>query len=414
MKKNIWIINQYTGTPYYGMNYRSYYLAKEFVKQGYNVTIFTSSFSHLFVNFPKTNGIFTSEMIEGIKYIWVKTPKYKKSKSFMRMISMLSFMVYLFFYKPKNINKPDVIIISSLSLFPVLNAYLWSKKYKIDFIFEVRDLWPLSLIELSNISKKNIIVKFFSLFEKLGYAKSKYTVSVLENAKDYMVTQGLKENKFIYIPNGICLEEMVQKDNLAILTNNKIPKNKFIIGYTGTIGIANALEYLLFSAKRLIDNKDIHFVIVGRGNNKNDLKKYIAKENLTNVTLIDFIPKSQIPTILEKFDVCYIGGKKTNLYKYGLSQTKLFEYMYAAKPIIHSYDNLKNNIVYYSKCGICVEAENVDQITEAILQLWKMNEKELKIMGENGKKYVIKYHSYKNLSKKYLNIINKVIEKGGT
>ena len=161
MNKNIWIINQYTGSPYHGMNYRSYYLAKEFVKTGHNVTIFSGSFSHLFINLPKTKGLFTEENIDGINYIWVKTPKYKSSKSFSRLLNMLAFMFVLFCFNIFKMKKPDKIIISSLSLFPVLNAYIWSKIFKIEFIFEVRDIWPATLIEMGNISKTHPLVLFF-------------------------------------------------------------------------------------------------------------------------------------------------------------------------------------------------------------------------------------------------------------
>ena len=90
--KNIWIINQYTGSSYYGMNYRSYYLAKEFVQNGHSVTIFAGSYSHLFTNLPKVKGCFTKETIDNINYIWVKTPKYKSSKSVGRVFNMLIFM----------------------------------------------------------------------------------------------------------------------------------------------------------------------------------------------------------------------------------------------------------------------------------------------------------------------------------
>jgi len=92
-KKNIWIINQYTGSPHYGMNYRSYYLAKELVSEGDSVTVFAGSYSHLFSHYPKTDGLFTKESIDDIDYIWVKTPKYKSSKSIGRVFSMLVFMI---------------------------------------------------------------------------------------------------------------------------------------------------------------------------------------------------------------------------------------------------------------------------------------------------------------------------------
>jgi len=403
MQKNIWIINQYAGSPHYGMNYRSYYLAKKFIEGGDSVTIFSGSYSHLFDNFPKTNGIFTEEMIEKINYVWVKTPKYKNSKSIGRVLSMFVFMINLFFFNIFKRKKPDVIIISSLSLFPVLNAYIWSKIFKIEFIFEVRDIWPLTLIEIGNMSRYHPLVVFLGWFEKLGYKKAKYIISLLPNAKKYMVSRGMKENKFRYIPNGICLDEIENYQEVSTEPKKLLPTNKFLVGYVGTLGIANALGYFLEAAKKLKDNSEIHFVLVGKGGEKNKLQEYCKIHRLSNVTFIDPIPKIQVQGMLKLFDVCYIGWHNKHIYKYGISANKIFDYMYSAKPILHSI-SITDDIVNDAECGISIEAESSEAIKKSILQLCLMDENELNRMGENGKKYVIEYHSYNQLAKKYWSI----------
>jgi len=399
-KKNIWIINQYTGSSYYGMNFRGYYFAKEFVASGHEVTIFTGTYSHLFFNYPKTDGMFTKESIDDIDYIWVKTPKYKSSKSIGRVFSMLVFMINLFFFNIFKMKKPDVIIISSLSLFPILNAYIWAKIFKIEFIFEVRDIWPLTLIEVGNMSKYHPLVLFLGLFEKLGYKKAKYVVSVLPNAKEHMVSRGMNENKFRYIPNGVNLEEVQNYQEVSNENKSLLPKNKFIVGYVGTLGIVNAMEYFLDAAKKLKDNSQIHFVIVGKGGEKSKLQEYCKANQLSNVTFINPIPKIQVQSMLRLFDVCYIGWHNISIYKHGISANKIFDYMYSAKPILHSI-SIRDDIIKNAKCGISIEAENSEKIKKAILQLLKMNKDELKRMGENGKEYVISNHSYVKLAKIY-------------
>ena len=401
---NIWIINQYTGSPYHGMNYRSYYLAKELVKLGDNVTIFAGSYSHLFSNYPNTNGLFTKDHIDGIDYIWVNTPKYKSSKSIGRVFNMLIFMINLLFFNIFKLKKPDVIIISSLSLFPVLNAYLWSKIFKIEFIFEVRDIWPLTLIEVGNMSKYHPLVLFLGWFEKFGYKKAKIVVSVLPNAKEHMVSHGMIKNKFKYIPNGINLKEVENYQEVSDYIKNVFPSNKFIIGYVGTLGIVNALEYFLEAANNLKNHHQIHFVLVGQGGEKSKLEKYCQINQLSNVTFIDPIPKIQVQGILKLFDVCYIGWHKKDIYKYGISANKIFDYMYSAKPILHSI-SIANDIVKNAKCGISVEAEDSQKIENAILELFLMHKHQLKIMGENGKKFVIRHHTYENLAQMYREIV---------
>lgn len=410
-KKNIWLISQYTGSPYHGMNYRGYYLAKEFVKNGHKVTVFTGTYSHLFINLPRTQKIFTEENIDGIDYIWVKTPRYKSSKSIMRVFSMLVFMWRLFFFKTNTIAKPDEIIISSLSLFPIINAYLWSKKFKIEFIFEVRDIWPLTLIEVGGFSQWHPLAIFLGWFEKFGYKKAKYVVSVLPNAHIHMKTRGMRADKFRYIPNGILEEEVSNYEEVSINIQKQIPKDKFIIGYVGTLGIANSLDTLLQSAKMLQTNNHIHFVLVGQGDEKKNLQDYKNKELLDNVTFIDAIAKIQVQGILKYFDICYIAGKNKPMYQYGVSANKIFDYMYASKPILYAIEE-GETLIDKAQCGISIEAQNVEQLKETILEFSSFHSDKLDKMGQLGKAYVLGHHRYEILSNNYLQLMeNKIDEK---
>ncbi len=406
IKKNIWILSQYTGSPYHGMNYRGYYLAKEFIKKGHKVTIFSASYSHLFIKIPPTKGSFTKENIDGIEYIWVKVPKYKSSKSIMRVVSMLVFMLRLLYFNIFKQERPSEIIISSLSLFPVLNAYIWSKIFKIDFIFEIRDIWPLTLIEVGGFSKYHPLVLFLTLFERLGYKKAKYVVSVLPNADLYMTKRGMHQEKFAYIPNGILLEEVSNFKPISKAVEAQIPKDKFIIGYLGTLGIANALDTLLASAKELSSHQDIHFVLVGQGGEKERLQSFAKENELKNVTFIDAIAKIEVQGILKYFDICYIGGERQEIYKYGISANKIFDYMYASKPILYAIES-GESLIDMANCGVSVLSENIKALTEEILALFLTNSEKLDKMGTNGKAYVLKYHRYDALAETYLQLMEK-------
>jgi len=399
MNKNIWIINQYTGSPYHGMNYRSYYLAKEFVKKGYEVTIFSGSYSHLFQNLPKTKGIFTNEKIDGINYIWIKTPKYKKSKSVGRVFNMIIFMILLFFINIFKMKKPDKIIISSLSLFPVVNAYLWSKLLKINFIFEIRDMWPQTLIELGGVSQKNPLVLIMKFFEKFGYKKAQYVVSLLPNTKDYMIDNGMTSNKFYYIPNG-SVDDKINNHLLDDQLKKKIPSNKFIVGYAGTIGIANALEYLIDVAILLKNNDKIFFVITGDGGKKEELSSKCQMNGLKNIVFIDAVQKQEIPSLLELYDVCYIGWHKNSLYKFGISANKIFEYMINNKPIIHSYSGSKDPVLE-ANCGWTVKSEDIEALKNIIIETSHLSKEELKRLGRNAHQYVLQYHDYTIIANQY-------------
>jgi len=402
-QKNIWIICQYAGSKYHGMGYRQYYLAKTLIKNGYNVYIFSGSYSHLYIELPDVKGNFTFEIIDNINYIWVKIPKYKKSKSIGRALSMVFFMLKLFMYNTKKTPKPEIIIVSSPSPFPIINAWLWAKRFKSKLIFEVRDIWPLTLIELGNFSKYNPFVLFMQLFENFAYKKIDYVVSVLPKAKEHMIKHGLDEKKFIYIPNGIDLEEVKNIEPLEKDTIKKIPKDKFIVGYIGTIGIANALEYFIKAANILNRIKNIYFIIVGNGGEKEKLVR--MANGLDNVIFIDAVRKSQVQYILNLFDVCYMGWRNKKIYRFGTSPNKIFDYMYAGKPILYSI-NSGNNIVNEANCGVSVEAENPEAIAKGILKLYKLSQEDRNQLGENAKDFVIKNHSYGHLVKRYIKLFS--------
>ena len=393
MKNNIWIINQYCGSKVHGMNFRSWYFAKELKKKGYYPHIISASYSHLFYKLPVTKGKFTLENVDGIPFTWVKVSKYKGSKSIGRGLVMIQFMLNLFLLPKKKLQDPHVIIVSSLSPLPIINAYLWSIKYKAKLIFEVRDIWPLSLIEIGGFSKLNPLVLFFGWFEKFAYKKSDKVISLLPNAKPHMVSRGMEKDKFVHIPNGFNLEEMKKSKELDKSISNLIPKNKFIVGYTGSLGASNAMEYLIEASNLLENNENIHFVIFGKGQHLEKLKNN-AKNNVSFLGQID---KSQIQSAISFFDVCYIGWHNHSLYRFGISPNKIFDYMYAGKPIIHSV-NTTNDFVEIADAGISIPPENPKEIANIVIEISKIEDKKLNEWGKNGKNYVEENHTFSHLT----------------
>lgn len=403
MSKNILIINEYAGSPSYGMTFRHYYLAKEFIKKGYNTTIVSASFSHFLKKYPQMEGkIFQSQKVDGVDFIWIKVMEYKKSFDKKRAFKWIEFTAKLFFLGKKLDYKPDVIICSTTELFAILPAYYLSKKYGAKLVFEVRDIWPLTLIKIGNFSEKNIFIRIMFWLEKFSLKNSDILVSNLSNYTRHIKSLGIDREAF-WVSNGIDLDEMKSIEKLSGEVYNKIPKNKFIVGYTGKLGVSNAIIYLLEAAKILKDNTDIVFVIVGDGQEKENLKKFAYE--LKNVIFIEPIKKTQVQCMLELFDVCYIGLQKEELFKFGISPNKLYDYMYSKKPILQSID-IENDIVEKSNCGICVEAQNSDAIARGIIQLYGMSDEERSAMGSNGKNYVLENFTYDKLAEKFISILD--------
>ena len=393
--KNIWIINQYAGSSNHGMTFRSYFLAKEFIKR-HRVTIFSASFSHVMSNPPSVSKTYTEENINGVEYLWLKVPVYKQSKSLSRLISMFIFLYRLFFLNVKKRDTPDVIIVSSTSPLPIWKAYFWAKRFNAKLIFEVRDIWPLSIMELGGFKKTNPFVVLLQITENFAYKVSDYVVSVLPKAFEHMKHHGLDLPRFKYIPNGIEIKTMIKTD--------EVNKDVFKIGYAGTLGIANALKYLIHAA-HIIKESNIEIHLLGNGPEKETLMEMVKDKNISNVYFHDAVPKNKVGIFLSKMDALFIGWHFSKIYRFGISANKLFDYLASAKPIIHSVD-AGNDPVLEAKAGISVKPENPKEIADAILKLYKMPESKRNELGQNGRVYVEKYHSYEQLAKQYEYLFN--------
>lgn len=388
--KTIWIINQYAGSSKHGMTFRSFYLAKEFVKK-HKVEIISASYSHVMNNPPKVIDKFTKEVVDGVSFNWVKVPLYKKSKSIGRILSMFIFLKQLFLIDTKKLHRPDIIIVSSISPFPIWKAYLWAKRYNSKLIFEVRDIWPLSVIEIGGFSKYNPFVILLQLTENFAYKYSDYVVSVLPLAYNHMKNHGLKKEKFIYIPNGIEIKEP--------FVSSKNYSKTFKVGYSGTIGIANALNYFIEAAEKT-KALDIEFHLLGEGPEKSKLQNEVKSKGLSNVYFHKAVPKDKVQAFLSKMDILYIGWHLSSLYRFGISANKLFDYMMSSKPIIHSV-LAGNDPVKEANAGISVVPENALLIANAITTMYNMSEDERSVLGQNGRRYVEQHHSYQLLAQKY-------------
>jgi len=393
---NILIINQYCGSPVHGMEYRHYFLGSEFVKMGHKVQVLSGSYSHLFTASPQIKDEFTKEKINGIDYVWVKVPRYKRSISIGRVFNML-----VFFWKirkaPKTLTKPDLIIVSSPSLFPIFNALKWKKKWGCQVYFEIRDVWPLTLNLLSSLSAYHPFSVFLSYFETMGYKNADKVISLLPGTKPHMVSKGMDPGKFTWIPNGIVLPE---DENQLLPTDikEKLCSDTFKVGYAGGLGRANAVEYLIQAANLLSNDKSIEFILVGNGDEKNNLQQLCKGEN---VRFMDSLPHYQINGFLKEMDVCFIGWHKNNLYKLGISANKIYDYLYAAKPIIHSVEAY-NDPIKDAGAGISVPPEAPESIRDAILELKNYSANQRIEMGQKGQEYVLNNFTYKRLANSYL------------
>jgi len=392
--KNLWIINHHALTPDMSGGTRHYDFAKELVQRGYKVTIIASSFHYSKLKEMKNyehDKNYLQENIDGIDFIWLKTPSYK-GNGFSRVKNMLSFMFALINVVPKlNLSRPETIIGSSVHLFAVYGAYILSKKYKSRFIMEVRDLWPQTLIDMG-ISSWHPFILLLGYLERFLYKKADKIITTLPKANLY-IQRYVPLDKIVWISNG------TEISNTKLQYKKKFDESKFNVVYTGTHGLANNLNILIDVANLLKDNKKIFFTLIGDGVLKDDLRKRAEKLNLNNINFIDSVPKADIFDYLKSADLLYVGLKDSPLYRYGMSMNKVFDYMSAKKPILF-VSSIENNIIELSNGGKVIKYDDKIQISKAIEEFSLMTKKSLNIFGNNNFEYLSKNYTIEILVNK--------------
>ena len=147
--------------------------------------------------------------------------------------------------------------------------------------------------------------------------------------------------------------------------------------------------------------KEVTFVLIGKGVEKQKLIDRVTKEGLKNVVFLPPVKKRQVPNALKNMDALYIGAAASPLYRFGISMNKLYDYMMSGKPIIYGI-RAANNEVDEAGCGITIEPESTSNLVQAILELRKMDPIERDRLGKNGKNWVLSNRKYETLAKKFL------------
>jgi glycosyltransferase involved in cell wall biosynthesis len=396
----IWIFNHHALTPDMSGGTRHYDFAKELIKRGHSVTIVASSFHYSKYKEMKEYGDkdYLCEKIDDIDFIWIKTPPYF-GNGISRVKNMISYTSKVLKYIPElNLPKPDIIVGSSVHLFAVWAAYKLSCKYNIPFVMEVRDLWPQTLIDMG-ISKWHPFIILLAWLEKFLYKKADKIISNLPYAYDY-IGKFVEKEKFTWISNGVDLS------NIKYTPKEK--NDKFIISYTGAIGVANNLQILLDVAKKLKEKKDIFFRIVGEGAEKEKLKFFVKENNLSNVSIENSVPKNEVTNILQNSDVLYFNLKDSPVFNYGISSNKLFDYMASGRVIVFS-TKAKNNPIKDANAGYSIAPDDVESLEKTILEIYNLSQEKRDAIGKKIRKYAEDNYSIEILVDKFEKLLENEI-----
>ena len=388
---------------------RTYEHAREWVKdENIEVTVITNNPNHpegvLYEGYE--NRWFKKEVIDGIEVIRVKTYPVPNKGFFNRSINF-SFYMLMAQVGSLFVDKPDVVIATSPQFLCVFSGYFVSLFKKVPFVFELRDLWPESIVAVGAM-KRNFIIRFFEEVVLFLYKRSALIISLTDSFKEYLIKKGIDAEKITVIKNGVDLDNF-KREKIYVEKCKKDfgVEGKKVISYVGTLGMAHALDKVLDCAKNLETMKNLHFFIVGSGAEKGALEKKKERENIKNVTFVGQVSKEEVKKYYAISDIGLVTLKKDERFK-SVIPSKIFEYMAMEIPIIISVAGETRQIVEESGGGIYVEPENIDQMTEALRFLIQKPEI-IAEMGENARMYVERNFDRKELAQKQLDVLKSLV-----
>ena len=343
---------------------RTYEHCKEWVNLGADVTVITGA-----PNFPKgkvyngyKNKLYQKELIDGIKVVRVWTYISANEGFVKRILDYLSFMISSFLVGL--FIKTDIIIATSPQFFSAISGRwlgFWKRK---KWIMEVRDLWPES-IKAVGAMKGGIVINFFEFLEKRMYRTAYKIVVVTDSFKKILIEKhNISPSKIEIIKNGVNSELFKPLPKNFELLSKLGLKDKVIIGYIGTHGMAHGLDFILRSAKK-ITNKDIHLLFLGDGAKKDELLGLKESLKLENVSMLPSVPKDEVVHYISILDIALVNLKKSDTFK-SVIPSKIFELSGMHKPILLGVEGEAKMIIEEYKIGEAFEPENEEDFLRKI------------------------------------------------
>lgn len=316
-----------------------------------------------------------------------------------------SLLCGLFYLK----EKPQVVLVTSPPLFVGITGLILSKLKRIPFVFEVRDLWPESAIDTGVLTNKAII-RLAYWFEKVVY-KNAAMINALTPAfqRKLIEVKQVPVSKVTMIPNAAdfsIAEKAAEGFDPAAFRKSKGWEGKFIITYVGAHGVANHLIQMVDTAEILKDHKEILFISIGDGMQRQYLIDESGKRNLSNIEFIASVPKTEVFRYILASDMGTSILKKVDTFKTVYSN-KTFDYMSCRKPVLMVIDGVSRELVEAANCGCYVEPEAPKDFADTILSYLR-DPARVRAQGENGYNYAKKHFDRKALAHQYIQALDTI------
>ena len=399
-KMNIWYLSAYDQPK--GQSSRTYEYSRELVRRGHQVTMFTNSYSH-FTHQERLNAdeTYRIERIDGIRVVWLRTIPYTDN-GWRRGANMLSNAWRCFQVSGHLQDIPDIVVGPSVPILTGWAASVIAKRKDAAFIFEVRDIWPQSLVDLGALTTHSPLYFAFRNLEKYLYRRARRISAVLPLTWKHVAGSGVAPEKVVWIPNGTNLENY--KDLPSYDGGTRL---SLTVMYVGGFSITHDVITILRAAHILFirGTNNIRFIIVGSGRQRSECEKEAANLGLTNVEFREPVPKSQIPRLQCEADVLISSVKDTPVYQFGINSNKIFDYLAASRPVIFA-GNAPNDPISESGAGFNIPPENPDAMADSLETMLGMSPEKRMEIGLLGRRYAEEHFELKKLAVRMEDMFN--------
>lgn len=388
---------------------RVHELSRSWVKAGHSVTVLTAFAHHpTGIKSDADRGVFTRrERLDGIdvlrSYVWASANK----GVFKRMLSYASFMFSAVLIGAVRARRPQIIIATSPQLLSAVSGWMLAHFFRCPFVFEVRDLWPESILAVEAM-RDNILIRMLKRLADFLYRRSGRVVTVGKGYRRAIHRlYDIPLRHMAVIPNGIDTRIFIPRDSDNDLRLEYGWGDRFVCLYIGTHGMAHGLEYILETAELLRNDKKFIFVFVGEGAEKEKLKLIARDLDLPNVSFVDQQAKDRVPRFYAACDLGLVTLRNTPLFQEVLP-SKIFEYLGMQRPIICTVGGEAQELVLESGGGIYVSPEDPVAMALAVQALAE-DRPRLAAMGLSGRRYVLTFFDRETLAARYLTLLQSLL-----
>ena len=375
---------------------------------GHDVTVLTAFAHHpTGIKAKADRGVLSRrEDHEGIDVVRTYVYATANKGTLKRMLSYASFMLSALLIGFWRVRRPDVVIATSPQLLTAVAGYVIARLKRVPFVFEVRDLWPESIIAVDAM-KENLLIRLLKRTARYLYEHADQVVTVGEGYRRAIHERyGLPLERMIVIPNGIDTALFIPAERENDVRGEYDWGNRFVAMYLGTHGMAHALGRVLDVAARFRDDPELLFVFVGEGAEKEALKERAAALKLPNVQFIDQQPKQRVPAFYAACDVGLVTLRNTPLFQEVLP-SKIFEYLGMERPVVISVAGEAQRLVETAGGGVFVPPEDVDAMTDA-LRMLRADRSRLATMGRDGRAHILANYDRRALAQRYADLLRNV------